>query len=283
MEIKNNNFKNVLLDTFFAFDNFCKEHNIKYYAAYGTLIGAVRDKGLIPWDDDIDVWMLPEDYEKFCSYRGKIDGHYDIMDSRDDGYWLFSLAKFVDNNTTIWAVEHFPCLIGVYIDIFPLSECDYENGVILKCEYDKVSNNLASALAQHSFTQIVSLFFKGNIRLGIKYMLEKFYFKNKKNEYEKMYQNCVNKNKIQKGDWYVSYDGPYGEKEIYKKEWFSNVIKESFEGREITIPIGYKEILKKIYGNYLQLPPIEKRLSRHCHYYVDLENRKTIDEIKSQK
>ena len=130
-------YKKKLLETFKAFDAFCRKHDINYYAAYGTLIGAVRHKGLIPWDDDIDVLMLPDDYNKFCSYRGNVDGHYDIVDSRDENYWLLTLAKFVDMNTTLWEMEEYPCVTGVYIDIFPLYENDHDQAVKLKTQYEK--------------------------------------------------------------------------------------------------------------------------------------------------
>ena len=148
-------FKRVLIETFTAFDKFCRVHGIKYFAAYGTLIGAVRHKGLIPWDDDIDVWMLPEDYEKFCSYRGNVDGHYEIMDSRDENYWLLSLAKFVDADTTLWEYEHFPCITGVYIDVFKLNYCDVSVAVSLRKEYDRTSYNLTYAMMHHTFGQYV--------------------------------------------------------------------------------------------------------------------------------
>ena len=130
-------FKNKLLETFKAFIEFCNEHGIKYYACGGTLIGAVRHQGLIPWDDDIDVWMMPDDFKKFCSYRGKIQGHYDIMDGRDDNYWLLSVAKFVDVDTTLWEEEEYPCVTGVYIDVFPLYECDSQNALQQKHKHDE--------------------------------------------------------------------------------------------------------------------------------------------------
>ena len=121
--LKEITYKDKLIETFAAFDRFCREHDIKYYAAYGTLIGAVRHKGLIPWDDDVDVYMLRKDYEKFCSFKGKIDDHYDVMDINDENYWLLSLAKFVDTDTTLWEFKDLPLVLGVYVDVFPLLVC----------------------------------------------------------------------------------------------------------------------------------------------------------------
>lgn len=283
MDSIDNRFKNALLVTFNAFDEFCRVHDIKYFAAYGTLIGAVRHNGLIPWDDDIDVWMLPNDYEKFRSYRGKVGGHYEIMDDRDENYWLFSLAKFVDTDTTLWESEHFPCITGIYIDIFPLKECDLESGISLRREYDKTSYNLTYALAQHPFSQFLTLLLKGNLKMIVEYAKEKFYYRPRCKELQKAYDACVKKIEESKGNMYASFDGPYGIKEIFKEEWFFDIKRAKFESFEINIPSGYHEILLQLYGDYLQLPPEEKRVSHHSHYFLDLDRRWTIDEIKAYK
>ena len=88
-----NDFQEKLLEVYRSFQELCKIHDIHYYAYGGTLIGAIRHHGFIPWDDDIDVLMKRPDYEKFCSLRGKVDGHYDIMTEDEDNYWLLSLAE----------------------------------------------------------------------------------------------------------------------------------------------------------------------------------------------
>lgn len=276
-------FKNKLIETFRAFIEFCNAHSIKYYTCGGTLIGAVRHHGLIPWDDDIDVWMLPDDYNKFCSLKGQVDGHYDIMDSRDDNYWLLSLAKFVDTNTTLWETEHFPCVTGVYVDVFPLYECNKEEGLTLKREYDKTSYSLTYAMAQHPFSQLLKLLLKGNIRLCIQYTIEKYYYKPNLKKFKTAYLTCVDKTKKAKGDMYISYDGMYGEKEIFPKKWFAETIIVPFEDFEIHIPKEYHKLLTQLYGDYMQLPPEEKRVSHHSHYFLDLNRRWTIDEIKQYK
>lgn len=273
-------FKGVLIETFNAFDGFCKEHGIKYYAAYGTLIGAVRHHGLIPWDDDIDVWMLPKDYEKFCSLRGAVEGHYDIMDSRDKNYWLLSLVKFVDTNTTLWESEHFPCITGVYIDIFKLDECDPQMAVTLRNEYDKVSYALTRAMMKHTYHEISNLFFNGNTRKAIKYIINSLHYRPFYNNYKKAYENCRLKMEQSTGDYLVSYDGLYREKEIFKKDWFVNTVRMKFEGVEIDVPVGFHDILSQLYGDYMVLPPKEKQMSHHNFLFLDLNHRWTIAEIK---
>lgn len=80
MEYNKEKFKVILLKTFQAFDELCKKHGLIYYTAYGSLIGAVRHKGFIPWDDDIDVHMPIESYDKFLSLKGKLDIPYRIDD-----------------------------------------------------------------------------------------------------------------------------------------------------------------------------------------------------------
>ena len=144
-------YKEKLIETFYAFDQFCTKNDIKYYAAYGTLIGAVRHKGLIPWDDDVDVYMLREDYDKFCSFRGHVDSHYDIMDINDENYWLLSLAKFVDTNTTLWELKELPLILGVYIDVFPLDEIESDTNLELKHDYDKYSDLILRGMRRQAF------------------------------------------------------------------------------------------------------------------------------------
>lgn len=276
-------FKKVLIETFSVFDQFCQAHNIKYFAAYGTLIGAARHQGLIPWDDDIDVWMLPDDYNKFCSFKGHVGGHYDIMDSRDKNYWLLRLAKFVDTDTTLWETEHFPCVTGVYIDIFKLDFCDAEKALELRREYDKTSYDLTYAMMRHTFGQYKHAFVHGHLGLLNRYFKDSLYYRPRYNSLERAYHQCLKRIEETTGESVVSFDGLYQEKEIFPKSWFEKTIRMAFEGIEISAPIGYHQILTQLYGDYMQLPPEEKRVSHHSHYFLDLNRRWTIEDIKAYK
>ena len=118
---------NSLLTLFKAFIAFCHEHHLTYYAAYGTALGAVRHQGMIPWDDDIDVWMPRKDYDKLLSLRSHLNGtNYEIIDIKDKGYYLY-FAKFCDRNSTIIEREG-EALMGLYLDIFPLDNYDNHKG-----------------------------------------------------------------------------------------------------------------------------------------------------------
>ena len=100
-----------------------QKNNLSYYAAYGTALGAIRHGGIIPWDDDIDVWMPRKDYERFLALRPSlVDTSFEILDIQDKGYYLY-FAKFCDKNTTLIEREGEP-VIGLYIDIFPLDNYD---------------------------------------------------------------------------------------------------------------------------------------------------------------
>lgn len=276
-------FKIKLIETFKVFDKFCKSHNLRYFVAYGTLIGAVRHHGLIPWDDDIDVLMLPDDYKKFCSYKGKVGGHYDIVDSRDENYWLLTLAKFVDMNTTLWEMEEYPCVTGVYIDVFPLYENNYDQAVKLKAQYEKFAVLLRRSMMHYSFNKIWSLLYNGRILTLWKVLKDIIHNFVMHSYFRKKYDHYLNKVQNARGDYYVCYEGDYKEREIYPKEWFDKTMKIPFEDMMIDIPVEYDKMLTKIYGDYMQLPPEEKRVSHHPHYFLDLDRRWTIDEIKNYK
>ena len=87
-------FKQRLIKLFKEFIDVCNKNKLRYYAAYGTALGAVRHRGIIPWDDDIDVWMPREDYERFLSLRNQLTATpYEILDIQNKGYYLY-FAKF---------------------------------------------------------------------------------------------------------------------------------------------------------------------------------------------
>lgn len=272
---------NSLLTLFKAFIAFCDEHHLTYYAAYGTALGAVRHKGMIPWDDDIDVWMPRKDYDKLLSLRSSLKGtNYEITDVKDKGYYLY-FAKFCDRNSTIIEREG-EALLGLYLDIFPLDNYDSHKGKFLKrinwiyrilwlvygrsyrtyssievCAHLKKGE--VSFLPKLLFYNILKPF-RGVAKMGIKSI-------------QGILLSIPETNKI----W--TYDVKSSLSVIFSKDWFGDGIKLPFEDLEITVPSNYDKVLKTYYGDYMTPPPATQRQSQHYRYFIDLEKRYSRKEI----
>ncbi len=274
-------FKQKLLNTFKAFITFCEDYDVHFFASCGTAIGAVRHKGMIPWDDDIDVYMIRDQYEKFLSLRHKlINSGYEIKDIETPNY-NHAFAKFCDANTTIWEKSSYKFVIGVWIDIFPL---DYIDGSY--SDIDKQLVPIQKAWSKYLCTTrtiniqyLKDLFndygIKAIPRLLFHLFAKAFYSQEEKREALKSTIKMTNQSG---GPYLICYFHTYPtEREVFNVEWFSKSINVEFEGFSIPIAIGYDMYLRKMYGDYMQLPPVEKRISHHNYFYVNLEKRVDID------
>ncbi len=276
-------YKRVLVRTLQAFDRFCSDHNLRYFAMGGTAIGAVRNKGIIPWDDDIDVAMIREDYDRFISLKSELkNSKYEIVDPSNPGYYL-SYAKFVDKTTTLWEVDQYEFIIGVFIDVFPLNhvEDDIERIKDYQNKYIKICNC--------HFGGYQNLFCRSNLKYlslihprWIRYWLYMLSLKIRKKYYSRRFWECEAQLRNSKGNKLLNYDTQYAmEKELFKSEWFEKQIRVPFEDTEICIMENSDAFLSQMFGDYMSLPPVEERVSHHYHYFLDLERRWTLDEIKS--
>ena len=269
----------VLLETFKAFAKICKENNIKYFAASGTLLGAIRHKGFIPWDDDIDVFLLRKDYEKLLSMKECLeDTNYRVADFHDDGY-PYPFAKFYDSTKTFWEYKQFPFIMGPFIDLFPLDESDDHNQ-----EHEKLNDDIHAAFwvyrksISHQtwseiFKDIVTLNgFEGPVKL-----VKKMFYAPQRQRFYKRVERCYQRICSVKGAYYKPY---WDVKHIqYPKDWFAQAIAVPFEDTEIFVPNGYHEILTYIYNDYMTPPPAPCRSGHHTAFYMNLERRVGIEEI----
>ncbi len=275
-----NEYIEVLLETFLAFDSFCKEKGLKYFAAYGTAIGTARHHGLIPWDDDIDVYMLREDYERFKFYKGNVNEKYDIIDERDENYW-FSCAKFYNTKTTIWEHDYFPVVFGVYIDIFPLDEAEPSEYLHLKKEVIDKYLKYQYTFMRKNFKYLFKNMLNNHFGLALQNLKNLFYYRWNHEKCTLAYREVENKVKSIKGTHLASYWGPYGA-ELFEKSWFAQSIDMQFENFTIPMAIGYDEFLRKVYGDYMQWPPEDKRITHHDHLYENLKEGLSLEEIKKR-
>lgn len=273
--------KTMLVQTYKAFREFCISNDIHFFAGGGTMIGAVRHKGIIPWDDDIDIFMLRKDYDKFISLKSQLEGsEYEIIDPSDDGYFC-SQAKFSHRNSSIWEFQSILCITGVFIDVFAL---DYEDGSIdkvikkRKC-FNWYSNLFYISSAKHSFTEILSNISHLRLKKGVWYLVQtlvlrnlRFFFRSKISKYSS----------AKRGQWLVVYQSIYGNKDIYKASWIQEgFLTVPFEDTFIEVPKEYDAILSQVYGDYMAFPPEEKRCAHHSRFYVNLDKRITKEEIKN--
>lgn len=276
-------YKAILLQTMQDFILLCNRYHLTYSVFAGTLLGAVRHRGLIPWDDDIDVAMPRADYEKLMSLRDSLPlPGYELLDFRNPGYHL-PFAKFAHTGSTIWEEKKKECVFGVFIDIFPLDEAgdDYEATARLHRVAKHTAYLYDCSMRKHYWGEAGDFIARGNIRELKNLFLDLCWRRFRKARYLQKYKEIIEETKKARGNNLVEINCMYPLKtQIFPKAWYASVMPVPFEGFEVNIPIGYDNILRQVYGNYMQLPPPEKRVTRHYHYFVDLKHRFGIDEIK---
>ena len=232
--------KRIQIDILNYIREICEKNGLKYYLAYGTLLGAVRHKGFIPWDDDIDIYMPVKDI--YCLYDIlRNEKKYEMaMPAKSEGYFYF-YPRIIDKRTVLNIVD-FPLLIksGISIDIFPL--------VALGDNLDQAREKMDCAVEEQKYIKhMISL---RTSTEEIQKRLEQFWTEKLDVDYLAT-KYCGN------------IFGPYGEREILESHIFKNIVPLQFEDDNFYGPKEYDSYLRAIYGNYLEYPPEDKRVSSH--------------------
>lgn len=257
------------LEILLYFKKFCEEHNLLFYFCGGCCIGAIRHRGFIPWDDDIDVFMPRDDYEKLPILWEKFANKdkYSCNRTTKDKFMGNIMTTVVDNTTIV----HRPWQDGkdghkgVMIDILPLDGCA-PHGIKRKMQmiYSMIFSLYCSKMVPVNHGKLVSII--GKILLNIvpsdklKYKIWKFAEK-KMSKYK--ISNCE----------YVTElcAGPHYMKNEYPKEIFEKAVYKDFEGYNLPLPVGYDTYLKIAFGDYMKLPPPEKQIPHHDITYMKLD------------
>ncbi|GAA6528557.1 phosphorylcholine transferase LicD [Segatella asaccharophila] len=274
--------KKELVKIFKQFDVLCSKYNLTYFCNGGTAIGAVRHHGFIPWDDDIDVMMPRPDYEKLLDiFRIKNVGNLEIITPEKDENYYLTYAKLYDKNTTLLENKCFHCLIGVFIDIFPLDGApkNPKHAKRLYDRYQKLRLNVSLTATYYGFTdlmiQLIKLHWKDVFRILFICSFRKRIRRKSLSGIHKIIQE-VN----YEGSEYINeYDDYYGYKLYQPKEWYEGTREFPFEDMNVKLPKEYDKYLTHIFGDYMQYPPLSEQKSHHYVAYLNLEKRETIEEV----
>lgn len=254
-KITNEEVKSLELRILIKVAEYCERNGLRYFLAYGTLIGAIRHEGFIPWDNDIDIFMPRPDYERLILLvkEQPISDRLTLLHYCD--VRTFPFVKIVDNRTLL--KEHFlrtedNC--GVYIDIFPLDGLPDEACVQKRIFKKAKLYYTLYALANYRFNT-GSTFLKKFIK-NIFYPFSKLISNYK--VCEKLNQLCQDYN-YDKATYVGNIVWGEGEREIMPRIWYTEV-NGKFENNFFYIPSGYDYILKKIYGEYMKIPPIDQQI-----------------------
>lgn len=253
-----------LMDIYRSVRTVCEKHNLRYCAAFGTALGAVRHKGFIPWDDDLDLFMPRADFEKFMQIAEKeLPNYYRPVWLGNMKNYPFNFGKIQDIREDVVTllsreIGH-PLSQGVYVDIFPL------DGMKMPSRFRRVWSlimRVRKALIEGDEPKTLSAKF-GRVLAYLTWILPGPHTRRGFVEY------CLRQSKANdyEDSEYIGYYElarcGFAKHESFRKEWFESFKAVSFEGELMPVPIKVEEMLAARYGDYLALPPENQRVCKH--------------------
>ncbi len=253
----------VALDILKTIANVCEENNFKYTLAFGTLIGAIRHKGFIPWDDDVDIMMPRNDYEKLLEFliKNPID-NFKVFNHKYVQDYPLGISRVCDMRYKIEEKSDRKskrnCDMGIFIDIYPLDGLadTYEDAKLAFSYTDKARANLLRIKDQTTPALTFSL---DSLRYMLSGILLKFKgVKGVQKELEKRarrfsFDECK----------YVGVPNWNWAQIVFQRDWFNEFKRVQFEDGEFNVISNYDAMLREEYGDYMKLPPVEKRIYHH--------------------
>ena len=271
----------IITDVLARFIAICKQNQLTYYCAGGTALGAVRHSGMIPWDDDIDVYMPRPDYDRFMSIASAMDmGDYELVTPYNKCDYPLYFAKLCNRHTTLQEEADTPCVYGLYIDIFPLDGApdSEEEARRLVRRFVKTRNKLEAISTHSTFWEYIALLARpGEWGRFVRKAIGFFFRSQYRRRLLRQMEEIATRHDYSSSAFVAVYSGAYGEREVFPRAWLEGTAQFRFQGLTVDLPADYDAYLHHYFGNYMQLPPEEKRVSHHQHAYYNLDERKPDD------
>lgn len=256
------------LEILLYFKDICEKNNLKFYFCGGCCIGAIRHKGFIPWDDDVDIFMPREDYEKLAEiWEEQADTEkYSYVRTTKDHFTRLQFAMISDNETTFIKTRQWDLDTnhGVRIDILPLDGCPNGRfarkmqimwGLIYSMFIVREAHSSKGKLFEIIGKILLALAITDKNRYRVAKFAEKRMSRYKISDCEKITELCA---------WYQYMVNEY------PKSAFEEQLYVDFEGYQLPIPVGYDDYLKMAFGDYMKLPPVESQVAKHDLVYYNL-------------
>lgn len=268
-----------------VFDAFCSEHNLQYFGIGGTAIGALRHKGIIPWDDDIDFVMPRPDYERFLQLANRLMPKYEVFTHRNTPKYHLTMAKMCDANTSYISSFRQHVVLGAFIDIFPLDGCPgntTEKREEFFNNYMKIRHAGEAIGNYYSFRDLFGCIVKKDWT-GAHHQLRSHWYHllGKKNDIFMKCDDILMATPYETSDYIAYFSTWRSAKIISPKKWFDDYFYTPFEDFQIRLPKGIHEYLKQLFGDYMTPPPqsvIDQ--DDHGYTYLNLDKRVSWKEAK---
>lgn len=254
------------LDILEEFQRICKKHNLRYFVIAGTLIGALRNKGYIPWDDDIDVVMMRDQYDLFCKYAlTELKDPYVLQTLETDKFYHEGFAKIRNPETTMittWAREHkIRCNQGIDLDVFPLD-------AVASPKHLRLQANLNGRL-MHA-RKVAQYGMRKDFRGWIADSCYWLFYHIVGNRLISRWREALFRNTKLGPERLVGPQAftPLVRRTWWKKDWFAESVEMPFEYLTVSVPKGYDEILTQQFGEWRK--PV-KGTSSHTDILFDTE------------
>ena len=258
--------QDIEFDLFLQFKRICEENGLRYYLSGGTLLGAARHRGFIPWDDDMDVMMPRTDYDRLMRMRPSLPENLRLFDCESDDKYLYPFAKLCDMRYKVRFAHHMEeRSIGMYIDIFPIETLP--DGKFAKKLYFK------RMLLKHILhnAALRSAFLPEEKYILLKKLLRPYAVRRGANRFVREMNEMARRWQTRRTNHAgVTMVVHYGEREWMRKEVFEPGAEVEFRGVKCPAPKGWDEYLRNLYGDYMTLPPEDQRVTDHSHFTIEV-------------